>query len=205
LGADGSYSSPTPTSDLLVDLIALGKDSKDPGTCGNGGTPYPNNNSGFFVCKSGNLAELHVAADALESQTSKNSLAKDANKNSTEYGIVSQAYTRASDGVPITVDRSTTLTFAESARVFTVVTSGCSSVTSIAFSTKQVISGVVTSTTETWNPSTTNSWITTGTISPVKSGSLSTTPSLTFTIGSSNNQVTATTGSCVFSLSLRRG
>jgi hypothetical protein len=198
LNSSGAYTGST-DFDLLVDLIASGKDSKDPGTCGNGGTPYPNNTSGFFVCKSGNLAELHIAGDNLNSQTSKNSLAKDTN-NAT-YGVVSQAYTRASDGVAITAAG----VFAESARAILQNTSSpasnCSS--NIAIKTGGS-SGTPTLTTETWsNPGTTTGFTTAGILYPSINSPLSITG---FTLSNAiSNQITATNGSCTVLVTLRRG
>ncbi len=104
----GAYTAST-SSRLLVDLIASTRDSSDPGTCNNGATPFPSNNVGFFVCKSGMLAELHLAASALNTQTGKNVL-QWANPNSTSrfankanYGIITQAYARAPNGAELTV------------------------------------------------------------------------------------------------------
>ncbi|MEB3121917.1 MAG: hypothetical protein VKL41_11925 [Snowella sp.] len=106
--ADTNPSHNKPPSQMLVDLIASGRDSNDSGTCVNGGTPWPNDggsppkgNTGFFVCISGNnkMVEIHAASSALESRTDKNSLnfvttggrlAQDAT-----YGLITQAYSRA--------------------------------------------------------------------------------------------------------------
>ena len=120
LGADGSYSSPTPTSDLLIDLIASQKDSKDTATtCANGGTAYPDMTSGFFVCKSGNLAELHIAASALNTQANtglKSSVSSTEQTTSAatsrfadkaKYGIISQAYARAPGDLSVSVAPTT--------------------------------------------------------------------------------------------------
>jgi hypothetical protein len=184
----------------LIDLIASTKDSKDTATaCANGGTAYPNLTSGFFVCKSGNLAELHIASSALESQTSKNSLAADA--NDATYGIISQAYTRASDGVVITAAG----VFTESARAILQNTSSpasnCSS--NIAIKTGGS-SGTPTLTTETWsNPGTTTGFTTAGILYPSINSPLSITG---FTLSNANsNQITATNGSCTLLVTLRRG
>lgn len=180
--SNGAYTNSI-KSRLLIDLISLNKDSKDPGTCGNGGTPYPNNTSGFFVCKSDNLVELHIAADASESQTTKNSLAEDANKNSTEYGIVSQAYTRASSGVAITVS-GTTIAFTETAKATLASVSGtCSSVT-IAGTARTIPSTNIT-------------------LTPTTNLSIVTAPTSVSTT-SSNNRVNVVSGSCTFSLTLLR-
>lgn len=199
LDSNGAYTSSI-NSRLLIDLIASTKDSKDTATaCANGGTAYPNLTSGFFVCKSGNLAELHIASSALESQTSKNSLAADA--NDATYGIISQAYTRASDGVVITAAG----VFTESARAILQNTSSpasnCSS--NIAIKTGGS-SGTPTLTTETWsNPGTTTGFTTAGILYPSINSPLSITG---FTLSNANsNQITATNGSCTLLVTLRRG
>jgi hypothetical protein len=183
LDSNGAYTSSI-NSRLLIDLIASTKDSKDTATaCANGGTAYPNLTSGFFVCKSGNLAELHIASSALESQTSKNSLAS--NANDATYGIISQAYTRASDGVAITLSGSN-IGFTETAKATLASTSGtCSSVT-IAGTAYTI-------------PATTSS------LSPTTNLSISTSPALTGSpVVISSNAVRLTNGTCTFSLTLRR-
>jgi len=185
LGIDGAYTSTDPNarrSRLLIDLIASTKDSKDTATaCANGGTAYPNLTSGFFVCKSGNLAELHIASSALESQTSKNSLAADA--NDATYGIISQAYTRASDGVAITLSGSN-IAFTETAKASLASISGtCSSVT-IAGTARTIPSTNIT-------------------LTPTTNLSIVTAPT-SVSATSSNNQVNVVSGSCTFSLTLRR-
>jgi hypothetical protein len=97
-----------PAPQMLVDLIASGRDSNDSGTCVNGGTPLPNDggsppkgNTGFFVCISGSnkMVEIHAASSALESRTDKNSLnfvtTGGRLADNATYGLITQAYSRA--------------------------------------------------------------------------------------------------------------
>ena len=105
LNSDGSYGSTA--SYMLVDLIASSRDSKDSGTCGNGGSAYPNDTSGFFVCKSGMLAEIHLASSALNTQTNtaqwiSSSSTSRLNDRAT-YGVVTQGYARAPGGNNLSV------------------------------------------------------------------------------------------------------
>lgn len=94
-GLPGTYS-----SQMLVDLIASTRDSNDSGTCVNGGTPTPSNNTGFFVCISGKMVEIHAASSALESRTDKNSLnfvtTGGRLADNATYGLITQAYSRVS-------------------------------------------------------------------------------------------------------------
>ena len=116
LNSDGSVATDastglpgTSSSQMLVDLIASGRDSNDSGTCVNGGTPFPNDggsplkgNTGFFVCISGGnkIVEIHAAASALESRTDKNSLnfvtTGGRLADNATYGLITQAYSRVS-------------------------------------------------------------------------------------------------------------
>jgi hypothetical protein len=106
--ADTNSSHNKPPSQMLVDLIASGRDSNDSGTCVNGGIPLPNDggsppkgNTGFFVCISGSnkMVEIHAASSALESRTDKNSLnfvtTGGRLADNATYGLITQAYSRA--------------------------------------------------------------------------------------------------------------
>ena len=89
----------SPSSQILVDLIASTRDSNDTGTCVNGGTAFPGNNVGFFVCINGKNVEIHAASSALNNSTNQLGWIG-TNTNSrlygqATYGIVTQAYARA--------------------------------------------------------------------------------------------------------------
>jgi hypothetical protein len=109
LGADGNLSGRTPgslTSEVLVDLIASTRDSKDSGICANGGTAYPSNNTGFFVCVvNNNRVELHLAASALDNQDNNlqwiSSDAASRLGSKAQYGVITQAYARSRKIIPI--------------------------------------------------------------------------------------------------------
>jgi hypothetical protein len=91
---------------MLVDLIASLNASNDPGCSSiNGVTPtaFPSSTVGFFVCVNGSIAELHLAASALDTQanTGLRSSVSSAERTTSaatsrfadkaKYGIVSQA------------------------------------------------------------------------------------------------------------------
>jgi type II secretory pathway pseudopilin PulG len=104
----------SPVSTVLVDLIALTRDPKDPGTCSNGGTAYPTNtNTGFFVCVLNNKqVEIHLAASALDNTSGKLQwVGSDTNSrfnDKARYGIITQAYARSKGPVNFTSSSSAT-------------------------------------------------------------------------------------------------
>ena len=191
IDSDGAYTSSI-KSHLLVDLIALANAPNDTAGCSNGGTAHPDITSGFFVCKNGNLAELHIAASALDTQanTGLKSTVADPTSSASRfadkamYGIVSQAYTRASDGVPITLN-SGSIAFTETAKA-TVVTSGtCSSIT-------------IAGTPYTSFP------VDISSLSPSANLVTATSPTPLTVSLTSSNVVGLTNGTCTFSITLRR-
>ncbi len=228
---NGLYTNPNPAdttkpswqNELLVDLIA-----QTPQTTGCNNTSsikIPSSsyiNQGFFVCVDTNSGvpgsrksvEIHASASALNTQPTKTTGLKSAVTDSAgniitgsrfydkaTYEVITQAYTRASDGVLITAAG----VFTESARAFLQNTSSpasnCSS--SIAIGTGGS-SGTPTPTSEPWsNPNTTISFTTAGILYPSINSPLSITG---FTLSNANsNQITATNGSCTLLVTLRRG
>lgn len=204
------------TSNILVDLIASTRNASDAGCpTSTGWTASTGTSTGFFVCKNQNLAELHLAASAIDTagnsglkssvssaeQTTSAATSRFADK--AKYGIITQAYTRASNGVPITIS-GTTLNFTENARATLRYVSG-------ACSTNPTIrtggtSGTPTLTTETWtNPATNTSFPAAGILYPSINSPVTITPSATsVSAGSDSNQVTIVTSDCTFTLTLRR-
>jgi hypothetical protein len=214
VGVDDSTGLPVdPSNEVLVDLIASGRDSNDGGTCGQG-TAYPNNNQGFFVCVSGDRVELHAASSALNVQTSKDSL-KWIDKTNTStrfydkatYGIINTAYARASTAIII----GTGLTFSSSAKAtLTNISTTASACTTTAIT---IITGgssaTPTSTTESWSsPSTNLSFTTSGTLAPSINSPIALSPiPVSASIAINGNQatfdITGRTG-CKVQLTLRR-
>jgi hypothetical protein len=191
-------------SDVLVDLIALTRDPKDPGNCSNSGTAYPNNNVGFFVCVvNGKQVEIHLAASALDNTSGQIQwISSDANSrfnDKARYGVVTQVYARSKTPIPLTSSTSSGGTFSASASVnATFVTSGCPTT---FFPTGSGIDIDGTATNITAN----------GTISVIISGtSLNLTPptvspaltDFTFTASTNGNGGTFTSGTCTVAASL---
>lgn len=86
-----------PSPQILVDLIASGKEPNDGGCTG----AYPSANVGFFVCVSGKMVEIHAAASS-QNNTISNPLSWGsgsgggyAASGEPTYGIITQAYARA--------------------------------------------------------------------------------------------------------------
>jgi Tfp pilus assembly protein PilW len=105
LNADGTIATDsitglpgTSSGQMLVDLIASGKEPNDGGCTG----AYPSANVGFFVCVNGKMVEIHAAASA-QNNTVSNPLSWGsgsgggyAASGEPTYGIITQAYARVS-------------------------------------------------------------------------------------------------------------